>query len=98
MHYSFVGTPVRSGVLIHGEPSPVPVCPSRRILARPERARMRHPSFMGGTIHWRNLGKSGAILKCDTKYHLSIRAKNPVEIAAASEGSVRSSSDDSSKR
>jgi hypothetical protein len=47
-HYSFVGTPVRSGVLIRGEPSPVPMCPSGRIPARPERARMRLPSPKGG--------------------------------------------------
>jgi len=47
MHYSFVGTPVGSGVLIRGEPSPVPMCPSGRILARPERARMRLPLSEG---------------------------------------------------
>ncbi len=35
------------GFFIHGEPSPVPVCPSGRILARPERARMRLPFSQG---------------------------------------------------
>jgi hypothetical protein len=44
LHYTSVGTPVRSGVLIRGEASPVPMCPSGRILACPERARMRLPS------------------------------------------------------
>src|SRR5260370_3137344 len=89
MHYSFVGTPVRSGVLIHGEPSPVPVCPSRRIPARPERARMRLPSLEGGPIHWRNFGKSGAVFKCDTKCYISIRAAHFFQTAAARDGTVR---------
>lgn len=58
MHYLLEGSPERSGILIRGEPSPVPMCPSGRIQARPERARMRLPSPKGGPNQWRNFGKS----------------------------------------
>src|SRR6266404_791948 len=72
-----------SGVLIRGEPSPVPMCPSGRILARPERARMRLPSPKGGPIHWRNLGKSSASYRHDKKCRLSIPPNRRAETAAA---------------
>src|SRR5947208_3194457 len=80
MHYSFVGTPVRAGVLIRGEPSPVPMCPSGRILARPERARMRLPlSLKGGPIDWRNFDNAGELRrqykKCRSSLPSNLRAK-----------------------
>jgi len=39
LHYLCVGTPASSGVLIRGEPSPVPMCPSGSILACSEPGR-----------------------------------------------------------
>ena len=98
MHYSFVGTPERSGVLIRGEPSPVPTCPSGRILARPERARMRLPSLKGGLDHWRNFGKFGTLPKYAKKCRLSIPPNRRVESAAACEWQIWGFSCHGSKR
>src|SRR5436853_75635 len=83
MHYSFVGTPVGSGVLIRGEPSPVPMCPSGRILARPERARMRLPSPKGGPIDGRNFDKSGELRRQYKKCRSSLPPTYRAKIAAA---------------
>src|SRR6266513_5678622 len=85
MHYSFVGTPVSSGVLIRGEPSPVPMCPSGRILARPERARMRLLSLKGGPIDWRNFDKAGELRRQYKKCRSSLPPTYRAKIAAAAD-------------
>src|SRR5258708_4042877 len=84
-----VGTPSTSGVLIRGEPSPVPMCPSGRIQARPERARMRLPSPKGGSFHRRIDGKSGTLLRHDTKCRLPFPPDSRFENAAAWNWQIR---------
>lgn len=61
---------MNAGVLIRGEPSPVPMCPSGRILACPERAWMRLPSpegwassnggFVASPVHYSNVTQNVA--------------------------------------
>src|SRR5260370_26729872 len=92
------GTPSTSGVLIRGDPSPVPMCPSGRILVRPERARMRLPSPKGGPIHWRNFGKSSKLPKHDKQCHLPVSEKRCAESAVGRKGDLRYSPDDCPER
>jgi len=72
-------------------PSPVPMCPCGRVLACPERARMRLPSLKGGPIHWRKFGESSTLLKYDKQCRLSIRTNRRAETAAARDREIRCS-------
>jgi hypothetical protein len=81
-HYSKVGTPYPKGVLIRGEPSPVPMCPSGRIRACPEQARVRLPSAKGGPESWRTVVRL-ANKACISK-SLAVSMPRTLEIQKAS--------------
>jgi hypothetical protein len=87
-----------SGILYPGGSTPIPLCPSRRIRARPERAWMRLPSVegegrtKGGSVsspirQQRSLGKSGSTfpdISCPKFETESRRILGPNALAAFS--------------